>query len=100
LVFITDSEHALQRLGERLRERRLASSQTQQLFAQRIGVSVPTLRAMERGASTVSIGAWVTALWALGALDQLDALLPPAGALIARLAQPATRKRAPRRRVL
>jgi len=33
------------------------------VFAQRLGVSAGTLRAMEHGAGTVQVGAWVNALW-------------------------------------
>jgi hypothetical protein len=54
------------------------------LFADRIGVSIPTLRAMERGAETIQIGFWAKALWALDQLQHLDALLKPSGSLLDR----------------
>jgi len=50
-------------VGARLREARLAGDDSMHLFAQRIGVSVPTLRAMEQGSSSVQVGYWATALW-------------------------------------
>jgi hypothetical protein len=70
------------------------------LFAERIGVSVPTLRQMERGSPTVQIGFWLNAFWALGRLDELKPLLAERESLIERARrareQPA-RRRASRR---
>lgn len=66
---------ALVSLGRRLRDRRLARNDTQAAFAARIGISVPTLRDMETGAATASLGAWMAALWMLGRLDDVDSLL-------------------------
>jgi len=75
MVSIKESDEALVALGVRLRQARLGRDETMQLFAQRIGVSVPTLRAMEQGASSVQIGHWVRALWALDRLPDLAAVL-------------------------
>ncbi|MCE2971525.1 MAG: helix-turn-helix domain-containing protein [Burkholderiales bacterium] len=99
MVSFNESRAALARLGGRLRERRLQQGEPQALFAERIGVSVPTLRAMEQGAPTVAIGTWVLALWALGALDELERVLAPAPSLIAQLQARSRppRQRAPRR---
>jgi hypothetical protein len=68
-------------------------------FAQRIGVSVPTLRAMERGAETVAIKHWANALWALDRLADLAAVLKPQESVLdlARRAQAPRRQRASRR---
>jgi hypothetical protein len=49
------------------------------VFAQRIGVSEQTVRAMERGLPTVQIGTWLAALWALDELEPLDRLLEKRG---------------------
>jgi len=68
------SDH-LARLGERLRQARIERNEMQQLFADRLGVSRPTLSRMESGDSKVSVGAWVKALHLLGRLDDLDLLL-------------------------
>lgn len=65
------------------------------LFAERIGVSVPTLRAMERGAPTVQVGAWVAALWALDRLGDLAGVLAKREDLLDRARASAKR---PRRR--
>jgi transcriptional regulator with XRE-family HTH domain len=99
MVSIENSSAALARLGRRLRERRLQRGEAQALFAERIGISVPTLRAMERGAPTVAVGAWTLALWAVDALDDLERVLAPAPSLLAQLEarRAPARRRAPRR---
>ena len=60
-------------LGGRLRAARIARNDTMEIFAERLGVSVGTVRAMERGAPTVQIGAWLNALWIF---DELETLTP------------------------
>ena len=69
------------------------------LFAERIGVSAATLRAMERGTDTVAIRHWATALWALDRLDDLTGVLAPTESLLdlARRAEQPSRRRASRR---
>ena len=91
----------LQNLGSRLRVERLRRNETQALFAARIGVSVPTLRKMESGDSTVLVGHWATALEILDRAGDLDAILAEPEDLFAkydRMKTPARRrasKRAP-----
>ena len=65
------------------------------LFAARIGVSVPTLRDMERGAPTVQIGSWANALWALDRLEDLAGVLAQRESLLdqARAAAKPARRR-------
>jgi transcriptional regulator with XRE-family HTH domain len=67
--------HPLEALGERLRQMRIARNETQQRFCARLGVSVPTLRRMERGDPAVQVGLWVRALEVLGRAADLDLLL-------------------------
>jgi len=99
MVFITETGRALASLGARLRAARLERDEPMALFAERIGVSVPTLRGMERGSPTVQIGFWLTALWALDRLDEMGALLPERESLIerAKRARHPARRRASRR---
>jgi len=75
MVSIRSSQEALSALGRRLRDARIARDEPMRLFAERIGVSIPTLRAMEQGADTVAIKHWVNALWALDRLHELSAVL-------------------------
>jgi transcriptional regulator with XRE-family HTH domain len=99
MVSIEPVDSTLAALGARLRHARIASGQPQALFAQRIGVSVPTLRAMERGAPSTAIGNWLLALWALDALDGADHWLPQRESLLEQLKRQSApqRQRAPRR---
>lgn len=96
MVSIIESAHALVDLGGRLRAARIAGNQTMAVFAARLGVSVPTLRDMERGAPTVQIGTWVNALWSLDQLAELAGVLAERASLLdrAREAKRPQRKRA------
>ena len=100
MVTVSESVVALSALGQRLRTARIASNQSMAVFATRIGVSVPTLRDMERGAPTVQVGTWVNALWALDRLGDLDTVFAQRASLLdqARTArsQPRQRSYAPR----
>ena len=69
-----EARRTLIALGERFRLARLARNESQDVLAQRLRISVPTLRAMERGNSSVQIGYWATALWALGRTEEMDAV--------------------------
>lgn len=68
---------ALAELGERLALARLRRKQSQRAWAQRLGVSVPTLASMERGEPGVSMGVYATALWLIGRADALPDLADP-----------------------
>jgi transcriptional regulator with XRE-family HTH domain len=81
---VTDAGEALLALGRRLRAARLARNDTMGIFAERIGVSEQTVRAMEQGLSTVQIGTWVNALWILDELTSLGRVLEPRHSLIDR----------------
>lgn len=68
---------ALAELGERLALARLRRKQSQRAWAQRLGVSVPTLASMERGEPGVSMGVYATALWIMGRAGALPGLADP-----------------------
>ena len=70
---VTDAK--LKKLGSRLRAERLKRNEAQALFAARIGVSIPTLRKMESGDSTVLIGYWAIALDLLDRAGDFDLIL-------------------------
>lgn len=100
MVSLNESSAALTALGRRLRAARIARNQTMAVFAARIGVSVPTLRDMERGAPTVQVGTWANAMWALDRLEDLAGVLAERASLLdlARAPARALRKRAYTRR--
>lgn len=92
---------ALATLGEHLAVARLRRNESQRQWAQRIGVSIPTLARMENGDPTVSLGVYATALWLLGLAGGLAELASPdkdVRALEASV-RTATRTRAARKQV-
>ncbi len=95
MLSLAESTAVLTAFGRRLRASRVERNQTMAVFAARIGVSVPTLRAMERGAPTVQVGAWANALWALDRLEDFATLLAERASVLerARAAAQAPRKR-------
>jgi transcriptional regulator with XRE-family HTH domain len=89
----------LSELGRRLRAARIERNDTMEVFAQRLGVSVGTVRAMERGTPTVQVGAWLNALWILNQLETITHVLEPKESLLDRFRaqQKHRRQRASRR---
>jgi len=72
-----DAARALARLGEHLALARVRRNESQRVWAQRLGVSVPTLIRMERGDATVGMGVYATALWMIGLADNLGEIARP-----------------------
>lgn len=70
-----DSIKELKLLGERLRDWRIRANQTQEDFAARIGVSMPTLRRMENGDPNTAIRYWAVAIELLGRIKDIHDLL-------------------------
>jgi transcriptional regulator with XRE-family HTH domain len=75
MFIYNDSTEILRILGARIRAARIRRGDRQKVFAYRIGVSVPTLRDLEQGKATVSMGAFMNALEATGHLDDMSAVL-------------------------
>jgi transcriptional regulator with XRE-family HTH domain len=69
---------ALRRLGENLAIARLRRRQSQRVWAQRLGVSIPTLIRLEQGDPGVGAGIVATALWMIGRVQTLPELADPA----------------------
>jgi transcriptional regulator with XRE-family HTH domain len=70
-----ESKEYLISLGKRLRILRIKKGDKQAVFAERLGVSIPTYRKMESGHPTVMIGTWIECFWVLDRLGEIDALL-------------------------
>jgi transcriptional regulator with XRE-family HTH domain len=83
----------LSELGNRLRAARIERNDTMEVFAQRLGVSIGTVRAMERGAPTVQVGVWLNALWILNQLDAITHVLEPKESLLDRIRAQEKRRR-------
>lgn len=71
-------ERALTDFGQNLRIARKRRRETMQSFAERMQVSVPTLRKMEAGDPTVSISVYAMALWLVGRVQFLSRIADPA----------------------
>ncbi|MBU1171330.1 MAG: helix-turn-helix domain-containing protein [Proteobacteria bacterium] len=70
-----DIESLLKQLGGRLKEARLSRNESQELFAQRLGITRQSYSRMEKGSPQTLIGNWLAASSLLGRLDDWDALL-------------------------
>jgi transcriptional regulator with XRE-family HTH domain len=67
-------ERRLSRLGDRIRAARLRRRLPAKLVAERAGMSVMTLRNVEKGGMGVTIGAYASVLHVLGLDGDLDAI--------------------------
>lgn len=67
----------LQALGENLAIARKRRRESRKAWAQRLGVSVPTLTRLERGDPGVGVGVLATALWLMGRSQVIAQLAAP-----------------------
>jgi transcriptional regulator with XRE-family HTH domain len=73
------AEELLRTLGDRISLARRARRLTQPDLAAKVGVGLSTMRQIESGAPTVQIGFYITALWALDLLQELQACVGELG---------------------
>jgi transcriptional regulator with XRE-family HTH domain len=66
---IISIESLLKQLGQRLKEARLARNESQELFAQRLGLTRQSYSRMEKGSPQTLISNWLAASSILGRLD-------------------------------
>ena len=64
----------LKKLGKDIKEARIRRKIPTVLMAERIGISRNTLRSIENGVPSVSVGLYVTAIYILGMLDRVKDL--------------------------
>lgn len=74
IVPMPDTQHKLTQMGEQIKLARLRRKLTVELVAERAGISRTTLWNVEKGSSSVAIGAYVAVLHALNGMDE-DLLL-------------------------
>lgn len=67
----------LQQLGEHLAIARKRRKESRRAWAQRIGVTEPTLARIEKGDPSVAFGSYATALWLIGRVQALADLAAP-----------------------
>ena len=98
-VIMPRTQEILEQMGEQIRLARLRRKLNTELVAERAGISRQTLSSIEKGSSTVAIGAYAAVLHALNNLDA-DLLLiakdDEFGRKLQDLELP-TRKRAPKK---
>jgi transcriptional regulator with XRE-family HTH domain len=91
---INDTAITLVKLGDTIRSLRIARGDTQTEFAARIGVSRQLVASMERGDSTVQVGHWLSAWWALNKLTSIEQALGESISLFDLIPTKPTRRRA------
>ncbi len=74
-------ESVLKQLGQRLKDARLARNESQELFAQRLGLSRQSYSRMEKGSPQTLIGNWLVASRILNRLDGWHDVLSDKGDL-------------------
>ena len=74
VILLPSTEKTLQKVGENIKKARLRRNLHAELVAERAGISVDTLSAIEKGVSTVSIGAYAAVLNALSMDKDLELL--------------------------
>lgn len=70
-----DIESLLEQLGQRLKNARLARNESQELFAQRLGLTRQSYSKMEKGSPQTLIGNWLAASSLLGRLEDWQNVL-------------------------
>ena len=74
VILFPSTERTLKKAGGNIKKARLRRNLHAELVAERAGISVDTLSAIEKGLSTVSIGAYAAVLHALGMEKDLELL--------------------------
>lgn len=100
IVLMPGSQSILETMGEQIKMARLRRKISAKLAAERAGISRATLWAVEKGASSVSIGIYAAVLHSLNGMDS-DLLLIAKDDELGRKLQDlelTTRKRTPRKR--
>jgi transcriptional regulator with XRE-family HTH domain len=68
------AQRQIEALGKRLRAARMRRSMTQEVMAERVGVSVPTIAKLENGDPSTSLATVLRVLTVLGLADHIDSL--------------------------
>lgn len=72
VALLSSTEHALEKVGANIKRARLRRNIRAELLAERAGISADTLTSIEKGVSTVSIGAYAAVLAVLEMDDDLE----------------------------
>ena len=99
LILEPNTENKLKKLGQRIKKARLRRNISAEIISQQAGIGESTFYAIERGVSTVSLGAYAAVLFVLGLDGDLDAIaMDEAGKALFWEQNLVERKRAKRRK--
>ena len=99
LILEPNIEDKLKKLGQRIKKARLRRNISAEIISQQAGIGESTFYAIERGVSTVSLGAYAAVLFVLGLDGDLDAVaMDEAGKALFWEQNLVERKRAKRRK--
>ena len=74
VTLLPGTQHALEKAGANIKKARLRRNIRAEFLAERAGISVDTLSAIEKGVSTVSIGAYAAVLAVLKLDNDLETI--------------------------
>lgn len=74
VILESNTEEKLKKIGQRIKKARLRRNISAETISKKAGIGESTFYAIERGASTVSIGAYIAVLAALGLDSDLDVI--------------------------
>ena len=74
VALLPSTERALEKMGANIKRARLRRNIRAELLAEQAGISVDTLSSIEKGVSTVSVGAYAAVLHSLGMEKDLELL--------------------------
>ena len=74
VVLLSSTEQALEKVGTNIKRARLRRNIRAEILAERAGISADTLSAIEKGVSTVSIGAYAAVLAVLKLDNDLESI--------------------------
>ena len=72
VVITPVAEKILEKMGMRIKKARLRRNIKAEVLAESAGISIGTLNAIEKGTSTVSIGAYMAVLMVLGMEEDFE----------------------------
>ena len=72
VILTRETEFVIRKMGNRIKEARLRRNIKAEILAEHVGISKGTLSAIEKGESTVSIGAYAAILNALDMINDFD----------------------------
>jgi len=78
------AKRIMHKVGSDMRDARLRRRLSMELIAERAGISRITLRKVENGDTSVSLGAFVSVLFALGMIDRLKEIADASHDLVGR----------------